>query len=41
MDNFMLAANDMYVAVRNVFVPPVKPVRPDTWLEIVGVRRKG
>ncbi len=38
MNNVMLAANDIYVAVRNVFVPPVRPVRPDDWLNAV---RKG
>jgi hypothetical protein len=41
MKNVMEATNDAYVAIRNIFVPPVKPVRPDKWLEIVGVRRKG
>jgi len=40
MDNAMVAMNDAYVAVRNIFVPPVQPVRPDTWLELVGVRKR-
>lgn len=40
MDNAMVAMNDAYVAVRNIFVPPVKPIRPDTWLELVGVRKE-
>jgi hypothetical protein len=40
LDNAMVAMNDAYVAVRNIFVPPVKPIRPDTWLELVGVRKE-
>jgi len=34
------AFDDVYVAIRNFVVPPVPPIRPDAWLEEVGVRRR-
>ena len=37
--NVMQAIDDTYVAVRGFFVPPVRPIRPDDWLKIVGVRK--
>lgn len=39
-ENVMKAANDVYVAIRNFAVPPIPPVRPDAWLEQVGIRRR-
>jgi hypothetical protein len=39
-ENLMKAADDVYVAIRNFAVPPIPPIRPDAWLEQVGVRRR-